>query len=57
MLQKHQAWIHFNLCNYLQIDLLMVFLFLLSGVYIDQFHIEWYAKYDQLEFVHSYIQW
>ncbi|XP_031134747.1 opioid growth factor receptor-like isoform X2 [Sander lucioperca] len=28
-----------------------------DGVYIDQFHIEWYAKYDQLEFVHSYIQW
>ncbi|XP_078103991.1 opioid growth factor receptor-like [Sander vitreus] len=28
-----------------------------DGVYIDQFHKEWYTKYDQLEFVHSYIQW
>ncbi|TDH14570.1 hypothetical protein EPR50_G00043660 [Perca flavescens] len=28
-----------------------------DGVYIYQFHSEWYAKYDQLEFVHSYIQW
>ncbi|XP_032370594.1 opioid growth factor receptor [Etheostoma spectabile] len=28
-----------------------------DGVYIHQFHREWYEKYDKLESVHSYIQW
>lgn len=28
-----------------------------DGVYIHDFHNEWYRQYDALEFVHSYIQW
>ncbi|XP_034724285.1 opioid growth factor receptor-like [Etheostoma cragini] len=28
-----------------------------DGVYIHQFHSEWFNKYDKLESVHSYIQW
>ncbi|XP_041743645.1 opioid growth factor receptor isoform X1 [Coregonus clupeaformis] len=28
-----------------------------DGVYIDDFHNNWYGKYSKLEAVHSYIQW
>ncbi|GAA6082126.1 opioid growth factor receptor-like protein 1 isoform X1, partial [Tachysurus ichikawai] len=28
-----------------------------GGVYIDDFHDHWFGNYDDLEYVHSYIQW
>ncbi|XP_027032176.2 opioid growth factor receptor-like protein 1 isoform X2 [Tachysurus fulvidraco] len=28
-----------------------------DGVYIDDFHDYWFGNYDNLEYVHSYIQW
>ncbi|KAF7655301.1 hypothetical protein LDENG_00058030 [Lucifuga dentata] len=28
-----------------------------DGVFIKDFHNHWYGQYDQLEYVHSYIQW
>ncbi|XP_060714119.1 opioid growth factor receptor-like protein 1 isoform X1 [Tachysurus vachellii] len=28
-----------------------------GGVYIDDFHSYWFGNYDDLEYVHSYIQW
>ncbi|KAM6927798.1 opioid growth factor receptor-like [Xenentodon cancila] len=28
-----------------------------DGVYISEFHDEWYGKYNKLEYVHTYIQW
>ncbi|KAM7423263.1 hypothetical protein PAMA_011014 [Pampus argenteus] len=28
-----------------------------DGVYISDFHNEWYGEYDTLEYVHTYIQW
>ncbi|XP_061584067.1 opioid growth factor receptor-like isoform X2 [Cololabis saira] len=28
-----------------------------DGVFISEFHDEWYGNYDQLEYVHTYIQW
>ncbi|XP_072522519.1 opioid growth factor receptor-like [Salminus brasiliensis] len=28
-----------------------------DGVFIDEFHEDWFGEYDKLEWVHSYIQW
>ncbi|XP_072522096.1 opioid growth factor receptor-like [Salminus brasiliensis] len=28
-----------------------------DGVFIDEFHEDWFGQYDRLEWVHSYIQW
>lgn len=31
--------------------------FLLSGIYIQDYHDTWYKDYETLEHVHTFIQW
>uniref|UniRef100_A0A3Q3FPD5 Opioid growth factor receptor 2 n=1 Tax=Labrus bergylta TaxID=56723 RepID=A0A3Q3FPD5_9LABR len=51
--------IQFNLCNQLKFRnrFISVDLCLSSEVYISDFHYDWFGRYEELEYVHTYIQW